>query len=243
MGLHFVHLNTRSLLPKIDERRILAKNTNAACICVTETWLDGTIFDSEISIENYTVRRNYRNRQVDGVCVYIRSDLAFNTLDDISHHEIEATWIELLLPKTKPIICGVVYRPPDQSNFYELFEGVCLASSLFNERQCVVLGDFNTNTTGSRRCNLTTSLNAFLNLFNWTQIIKEPTRVTTTTSSTIDLILVSDVDKISQSGVIDVGKSDHSLIFCTRKQIKTVFNKHNTGKLRSLKHYNRDFFK
>ena len=155
-------MNTRSLLPKIDGLRILAKHTNAACICVTETWLDGTIFDSEISKENYTVRRNYRNRQVDGVCVYIRSYLAFNTLDDISHPEIEATWIELLLPKTKPIICGVVYRPPDQSNFYELFEGVCFASSLFNERECVVLGDFNTNTTGSRRCNLTTSLNAFL---------------------------------------------------------------------------------
>ena len=66
--------------------------------------------------------------------------------------------------------------------------------------------------------------------------------MTTTTSSTIDLRLVSDVDKISQSGVIDVGKSDQSLIFCTRKQIKTVFNKHNTEKLRSLKHYNREVF-
>ena len=56
---------------------------------------------------------------------------------------------------------------------------------------------------------------------NWSQIIKDP-RVTTTASSTIGLILVSDVDRISQSGPLDVGLSDHSLICCTRKIIKTV---------------------
>ena len=33
--------------------------------------------------------------------------------------------------------------------------------------------------------------------------------------------------------MIDIGISDHSLIFCTRK----VFNKHNSVKLKSLKHY------
>ena len=66
--------------------------------------------------------------------------------------------------------------------------------------------------------------------------------MTTTTSSTIDLILVSDIDEISQSSVIDIGISDHSLIFCTRKQTKAVFNKHNSMKLRSLKHYNREEF-
>ena len=39
-------------------------------------------------------------------------------------------------------------------------------------------------------------------------------------SSTIDLILVSDTDKVSQSGVIDPGISHHCLIFGTRKVIK-----------------------
>ena len=240
-GLHFIHVNTRSLLPKIDELRILARQTNTACLCISETWLDDTIFDSEIRIDNYTVRRNDRNRQGGGVCMYIRRDLAFNAVDELSH-DIEATWIELLLPKTKPIVCGVVYRPPDQTNFYELFESLCLDSALFDERECVVLGDLNTNMLGNRRCNLVKSLSAFLDLFNWTQIIKDPTRVTTTTSSTIDLILVSDIDKISQSGVINIGISDHSLIFCTRKQTKAVFNNHNSVKLRSLKHYNREEF-
>ena len=94
-----------------------------------------TIFDSEIRIDNYTIRRNDRNRQGGGVCMYIRRDLAFNAVDELSHDDIEATWIKLLIPKTKPIVCGVVYRPPDQTNFYELelFESLCLDRALFDE--------------------------------------------------------------------------------------------------------------
>ena len=132
--IHFIHVNTRNLLPKIDELRILAREINAACLCISETWLDDTICDSEIRTDNYTVRRNDRNRQGGGLCMYIRNYLAFNVLDELSHDDIEATWIELLLPKTKPIACGVVYRPPDQTISYDLFESVCLDSSLFDER-------------------------------------------------------------------------------------------------------------
>lgn len=241
-GLHFVHLNIRSLLPKLDELRIIARNSRAACICITETWLDETVFDLEIQLENYSLRRKDRNRHGGGVCIYVRSDLAFNPLDQLSHEDLEAMWIELLLPKTKPIVCGVVYRPPHQTDFYELLESVCLATSYFNERECVVLGDFNTNVSGSKKCNLVKSLSSFLDLFNMSQIVKDFTRVSTTSSSTIDLILVSDSEKISQNGVFDIGISDHCLIYCTRKVKRSIFNKHNTVTIRSTKDYNKEEF-
>ena len=51
-GLHFVHLNIRSSLPKLDELRIFARNIRAVCLCITETWLDETFFDSEVQIQN-----------------------------------------------------------------------------------------------------------------------------------------------------------------------------------------------
>ena len=90
-----------------------------------------------------------------------------------------------------------------------------------------MFGDFNTNVSSKQGCNLLKSLTSFLDLFTLSQIIKDPTRVSAKFSSTIDLILVSDTDKISQSGVIDLGISDRCLIFCTRKVITNVFNKHN----------------
>lgn len=74
------------------------------------------------------------------------------------------------------------------------------------------------------------------------QIIKEPTRISTNSSSTIDLILVSDEDKISQTGVLYLGISDHSLIYYSRRVVKAAINKHNTVKLRSMKNYDKDTF-
>ena len=73
-----------------------------------------------------------------------------------------------------------------------------------------------------------------------TQIIKDSTRVTYTTKSIIDLIMVSDVGTISQQGVLTSGLSDHFIIYCTRKTVKSLLNKHHTTIIRSMKHYSKE---
>ena len=52
-GMHFIHLNKNSLLPKIDEIRYIVKLTNAAVIGLSETKLDNIILSSELKIEGY----------------------------------------------------------------------------------------------------------------------------------------------------------------------------------------------
>ena len=54
-GIHLIHLNVNSLLPKIDEIRYIAERTKAAVIVITESKLDESIFQSEIEIDNYDV--------------------------------------------------------------------------------------------------------------------------------------------------------------------------------------------
>ena len=49
------------------------------------------------------------------------------------------------------------------------------------------------------------------------QLIQSPTRVTCSTSTLTDHILTSAPSRVSQKGAINVGVSDHQLIFCTRK--------------------------
>ena len=61
-GLHFIHININSLLPKIEELRSIAKNSNAAVIGITESKVDESVHDSEINIENYNIIRCDRNR-------------------------------------------------------------------------------------------------------------------------------------------------------------------------------------
>jgi len=124
-GLHFLHVNVRSLLPKIEDIRLLAQNSRAACIGISETWLDKTVSDSEINIQNYNIIRRDRDRHGGGVCLFIHSELAFNTRSDLLHENLEAIWEEILLPKTKPILVGIVYRPPKQLNFLEILK-ICV---------------------------------------------------------------------------------------------------------------------
>ena len=61
-GLHFIHVNARSLLPKLEGLKLLASNTQAAVVAVTETWLDGSIEDDEVELPGYSVHRIDGNR-------------------------------------------------------------------------------------------------------------------------------------------------------------------------------------
>ena len=68
-GVHAIHLNNRSRLPKMFEIRLIANKTNASIIGKTESWLDNTVNDSEISIPGYCVVRHGGDRNGGGVCV------------------------------------------------------------------------------------------------------------------------------------------------------------------------------
>ena len=66
------------------------------------------------------------------------------------------------------------------------------------------------------------------NLYGLHQLKNEPTRVTDTTSTLIDLIYTNYPDKVVCSGVCHVRISDHSLIFAYRKlSIGAVSKRHN----------------
>ena len=54
-GLQFIHFNINSLVPKIDELRYIAKNSNAAVIGTCESKLDNTVYDSEVTIGGYNI--------------------------------------------------------------------------------------------------------------------------------------------------------------------------------------------
>lgn len=94
-------------------------------------YLENNVFDSVLLINNYNILRRDGYRYGGGVCLYIRCDLTFNARDDLLHQDLESLWIELLLPKTKPILIAAVYRPPKQHDFYHILENICLSSSLF----------------------------------------------------------------------------------------------------------------
>ena len=108
-----------------------------------------------------------------------------------------------------------------------------------SECETIVLGDVNI-CFSQKNSPIYKEYSALLKLFSLDQIITEPTRITPTSSSVLDHILCNNKDKISQSGTISVGLSDHLLTFCTRKLCKVKSFSHNTVKIRSLKNYSKD---
>ena len=253
--LHFLHINVNSLLSKIDELRDIVGHTKPAILGITESKLDGSVTNQEVHKSGYNILRNDRNRNGGGVACYKRSDLCFNSRNIFSD-SIEHIFFDLLIPKMKPTSIGIFYRPPNANNFLESIND--LKQIDFKKSEAYFLGDFNINlllnnkfvlkenqsvTFRNFNSPLVSKYKELCQTFSLKEIIQEPTRVTSTTFSLLDHILTNAGWKISQKGVIDVGLSDHQLIYCTRKILRTKFNMHNQIRVRSLKNYTPEFFR
>ena len=55
--------------------------------------------------------------------------------------DVEGTFLDILLPKTKPIFVGIIHRPPNNINSLECFDKYLDDINLDNE--IFLLGDFN----------------------------------------------------------------------------------------------------
>ena len=57
--------------------------------------------------------------------------------------EIENIVFDMLLPETKPILVGILYRPPDQSKFLDKLSTTISRSNSFDNQEVYILGDLN----------------------------------------------------------------------------------------------------
>ena len=84
-----MNLNKSSLLPKIDKLSEIARIPNPAVVGITETKIDNSIGDSEISIDGYSAIQRDWNRKGGGVLSNSLNVLNMLVKDDI----FQGTWI------------------------------------------------------------------------------------------------------------------------------------------------------
>ena len=107
-----------------------------------------------------------------------------------------------------------------------------------------LLGDLNCDMLKKEALQNTSTkkLNSLYELYQLFQLIEEPTRITMKSSSLIDHIVTNTPEKISHSGVIHTGISDHSIIFAIRK-IRIIEKKeNNTVEMRNMKKFDKGKF-
>ena len=132
---------------------------------------------------------------------------------------MEAVCLEITKPQSRPFIVTTIYRPPNATaEFFDHLEK--LIKQIDDEnKEMYILGDLNCNLLQEKLLfNIPTKkLDSLYELYQLTQLINEPTRITITTTSLIDHIVTNTPEKISHSGVVHTGISDHSLVYAIRK--------------------------
>ena len=87
-------------------------------------------------------------------------------------------------------------------------------------KEIIFIGDFNMNMLigQSNPHGPNQDLSNYIEQLCLTNLITIPTRVTKSTESLLDVILVSHPDRFATSGNLQMGISDHDLIYVVRKQ-------------------------
>ena len=121
----------------------------------------------------------------------------------------QCVWVKLIIGNRK-FLLGSCYRKPSASVVY--LENIIknLQETLSFNIFTLLLGDFNLNYSNPNSNN---SADAIELCCQMKQLITEPTRVTPTYSSIIDLIYTSDTSFHSHSGVLYTTLSDHYSVY------------------------------
>ena len=196
-------------------------------------------------IVGYDVVRKDRNRHGGGVVIYTRSSINYTVRDDLAHESLEAITLEISKPRSKPFLINSWYRPPDSAlELFNIYEDLITRMDSEN-KEVVLIGDFNCDWTrliNNRSNAQTNKLAEIAKTLQFEQLINEPTRITATTRTLIDLAFTNKPELINGSGVIHLGISDHSLIYIQRK-ISVPRKEPKVIKTRQYKHYNANNFK
>ena len=223
----------------MDELRLFCDKYKPHVLSLNETWLDDSFSDVELSLPGYQLVRRDRDRHGGGIAVYIAENLSLNRLDTPADN-IEALWFELSQPHSKKILFGAIYRPPnlDASTFTDSLEEM-LNNHVNESLETVLLGDFNFDYTSPNAA--TKNFQRIANLFNLKQLITDPTRITQSSRTLIDLFFTSKPE-LYVSGVLPIGFSDHSAIFGIRKLHRIPLPPPRIVEARNYKHYDPALF-
>ena len=243
-GLHFCNLNIRYLVPKLDELRLaMATERCPDILGVCETFLEPNISDSQVIIDGYSILRKDRsdtqNKSGGGLVLYHRNTLNCRRRPELEASNIETLWSELTLPNSRPFLICTVYRPPSaKSEWIELFEKE-LSVAQTTGLEIILMGDFNIDY--SPRVNQ--KWHRMVQLFDLSQLVKEPTRITESTATIIDHVYSTHPEHITECFISHFSISDHFPVCFSRKiNCKISKNDHITTTYRCFKHFDESRF-
>ena len=199
----------------MDMLKLFVEERPIDILTISETWLKPSTFDSEFHLDGYSSVRKDRLDKV----IYIRDGIQYRAGSQFGSESMEFCSVEILRPKAKKIVVWSIYRPPSGNidKFIDEMNGSL--ENISDRDEVLLLGDF--NISWNSKSNLDKSVKRKLvnlaNAYGLEQIVDQPTRVTESSSSLIDLIFTNTIHHIKDHGVVDLSSSDHSMVYCVVK--------------------------
>eukprot|EP00112_Aurelia_sp_Birch-Aquarium-sp1_P026369 Seg932.4 transcript_id=Seg932.4/GoldUCD/mRNA.D3Y31 product="hypothetical protein" protein_id=Seg932.4/GoldUCD/D3Y31 len=238
-GFKILHQNIRGLLCHkhfVSELLDDFRNINLFALSETHTT---PVENPQLQIPGYKCETKHRETgQGGGVAFYVSDNIPYHRRHDLESNDLECVWIEIIFPKTKGFLVGVIYKPPDSSkhlteNFEEKLNEM-LATVMAENKECILLGDMNCNYLERSEHK---EIKSIISNNGLKQLIKSPTRITNTSKTLIDVIYSNDPEKINSIKVIPADVSDHELLGCVRK-VHSI--KHSPRQIRCRNYTNYD---
>lgn len=221
------HLNCQSIRNKGDDIDAFFSSFDREfhLIMLSETWYDiNSVPWCPPNYQCFTASRT--SCRGGGISMLLQQSILADRIDQFCCITDDFEVLTVLCTRT---VYSVFYRPPNGS----LVSFSCFIENLFgfisdNKYKAIFGGDFNIDmsatTSVTRNFNLLISTHGFLN------VISTPTRITSYTSTCIDLFLTNFNPAYIKSGVLSGGISDHMPIFLSLNQnIDKVNTRTRTG--------------
>ncbi len=177
-------------------------------MCISETWLLTNTPDSHIHIPNFNLHR-YDGGKGGGVCVYINNELKSSVIDIATgkHEGVDSICLQVQCRKLPSILICCMYRHPKASSTSFPYIEDTLRALIMRKKTFFLIGDLNDNLLMPN-----SKLSRIVATNKLKQVIDEPTRITPTTATLLDIIVTNTPDIILDSHVIPGVVADHDLI-------------------------------
>ena len=173
--------------------------------------------------------------------VFVSICVQISTIDDLNNDDLECLIVEISKLRSSAFLVGTWYRPPN--SLPERFKEFEIVSDKIDaeNKELFILGDVNCNLFPEASAYKSSYLTNIFDIYGISQLNTAPTRVTPAPKTLIDLCNTNSPEKVTNSGVIQLGISDHSLVFMTRKVLRDR-NCPRTVEIRQFKHFQKSNF-
>jgi exonuclease III len=106
--LYFLHINTKSLLPKMDQLKVWVHSSNTDVLVITETWLRKSVLNTAVNLSGYNLFWQDRSSKGGGVTIFTKEHLQCSVVSK----QFDLLVLSIKLSNNSLLTVAGCYSPP-----------------------------------------------------------------------------------------------------------------------------------